>query len=602
MTLTTSEPLFDPAQTEIIRTIVQAAIDQSPTVRFESGTYEGNDQSGDGIVLLDSHDPSQADRCHVVIVGLTPIYGSRVVVAHTPSMASYLLGDVLLPAIGGELQPRFLLDSPRGEIRLYSPQGVLVGLMSASRWFVGTSEEGARVQFDPVGGIRLHDVDGHLRVAVSPTEGISVRDAVSGISGGTLRHDGLIVLDPATGERISITSGTTSAVPTPHWASQEVMSPGVTLGTPGIASFATNDDLDLRHVAASVDLDLGAQTMTPPAGFTEQSDVNHSGGLHTLHTSVASKDPADASPGVYNFTASTAGYSRSLGQTVIVRGGGPTSPAVRATQVGAIAEYNTALIELVIEVPPTTANGDLLVAFVALSGPNIPVGWAVPEGFIQLGVKASGLGTPLVLGGGVWYKRWSTGDPLTYTVLINMSGAVGSTKTQATTVAVSNPYAFPAGLDIRRNNRSMPRGRIAMVESTTNSPVFSTSGSPAPFPGTLETLTDVPLQALRSYQISYNLLIYEHANNGNGYVDVAIEIDGGGGWLSFHRSELAFHPGVTRNSLYISRTYIPPTDMSLDIRIRVLNAATGNGHTFFAFGANYDYRRTLTVDDVGAVY
>jgi hypothetical protein len=596
---------FDPRQTEIIQTIVATAIAQSPSVRFEAGTYEGVDQSGDGIVLLDSMDPDLPDRCHVVVVGHQPLYGARVVIAHTPRMASYLLGEVQIPAISGELQPRFLLDSPRGEIRLYDSQGILVGLLSSSRWFAGVSEEGSRVQIDPVGGVRLHDDGGHIRVSISPTEGVGVRDAVSGITGGILRYDGLVILDPETGERISITSGSTSAVPSPHWASLEAVSPGSTLSTPAISSFATGDDLDLRHVAASIDQDLGAQSMTAPGGFTERSDTNHSGGNHTLHTSSASRDPADASPGGYNFAPSTAGYSRALGQTVIVRGGGASSPAVRAVEVGLIYEFNTGLIELDVAAPPVVSDGDLLVAFLSLSGPNIPVGWAVPEGFIQLGVRAAGLGTTHVLGGGTWYKRWNFGDPLVYPILINMSSAVGLTKVHAIVLAIQNPYAFPAGLDIRRNNRSMPRGLIASVEATTHGTVASTSPDYSwsfPYPQYLEQLNDIPMLAGRSYEIAYNLLIYEFANNGGGYVDVAIELNTGAGWAWWHRAERStVVGGVDRSSLYISRIYKPIVDETVDVRIGVYNAATGNGHAFWPFGGG-DYRRVLSVTDVGAVY
>jgi hypothetical protein len=594
---------FDPRQTEIINTIVAAAIAQSPSVRFEAGTYEGVDQSGDGIVLLDSMDPGLSDRCHVVVVGHQPLYGARVVIAHTPRMASYLLGEVQIPAIGGELQPRFLLDSPRGEIRLYDSQGILVGLISASRWFAGVSEEGSRVQIDPVGGIRFHDSGGHIRASISSTEGISIRDAVSGISGGILRHDGLLVLDPATGERISITSGTTSAVPTPHWASQEAMSPGSALGTPAIAAFATGDDLDLRHVAASAEQDLGLQSMTSPGGFTERSDTSLSGGLHTLHTSAASKDPADASPGGYNFTPSTASYTRTVGQTVIVRGGGATSPVVRATEVGLVQEFNTGLITLTVNAPPITADGDLLVAFLALSGPNIPVGWGVPEGFIELGVRASGLGTTQVLGAGCWYKRWSSGDPLSYTIQINMSAGVGLTKVHAVVLAISDPYAYPGGLDIRRNNRSMPRGLIAESIEATNWGGFYNYQ----LPQYSQEITGIQLLAGRSYRIKYSAPIADFVLTDSAQkVTVGIQMNTGSGYAFWRRTERKFPLSGAADPLtteiLLDAIYRPVSNITISIRMAIWDmASSGYGHFTAIYGGG-DYSRILTVTDEGAAF
>jgi len=367
------------------------------------------------------------------------------------------------------------VDSTQGIVRFLASETV-VGYMDATRWELGVPGE-SLARLDPLGGLRLRDSDDVLRAQLSAPEGLILRTPSTGVSGVILADDGLIVIDPDTGDRISVTSGAATAAPTPRWASSvsAVDPAGTTHGTPAVTAFGTGDDIDIRFVAASDNSDLGAETWTPPGSYTERSDFSDDGGGITLGTSSATRDPAIASPGVANFTSTESNWSRRNGHSVIVRGGGGTSPSFRAASSGAVVESNGPTIPASLALPTGTATGDMLIAFVAIASSQIPIGWTVPAGWKQLGVAVAGLGTPHVLGSGIWYKQAQAGEPASQSVTINMSAAA-FTKVHGTVIAIQDPYTFPGGLDIRRNNRSMPRGLERSVVRTTDTSTFTTSG------------------------------------------------------------------------------------------------------------------------------
>lgn len=362
--------------------------------------------------------------------------------------------QIVLP-YGAETGRRIVFDGNTGSVTFYNEADEIVGYLDDLQWFVGADDVG-RVRLDPVGGIRLWDENSEVRVLISPHEGVQVREADSGITGVVVRHDGIVVADPATGETISLTTGGRSSLPAPRWAGTEQVSPTASHSTPAISSFGDGNHLDLRFVSAAAAGNLGAQSYTPPAGWTESSDVSTTSGI-SLQTSTARRSPAQPSPGVANFTSTTGSYTRRVGHSVIVRGGHHhVTPAVTATEVGSIKTFSTATIPLVVDAPPSVSDGDLLFAHICLAGGAIPVGWTVPAGWVQLGVHAAGVGTSFVLGSGIWYRQWHTGDPLQETLLINMSTAV-ATRVHATLTRVSSPFLFPGGVQIRVGDRPIRR-------------------------------------------------------------------------------------------------------------------------------------------------
>lgn len=516
--------------------------------------------------------------------------------AGATAMRTSIQSKIVLP-FGAETGRHIVLDGEAGYIAFFDENDVLVGYMDETLWFTGV-EGGLRAILDPFGGLRLRDEDDNTRVQLSSTEGLVVRDATSGISGLTARHDGLIVTDPEDGGRISIASGTTGAVPTPNWASAFETNPGTSHVAPALDGFGTADDFSLRFVCASVASDLGAQSYSPPASHTERSDLNSSGSGITLASSVATRGPVtDETAGT--FTSTSSGWTRSNGHTVLVRGGGASSPSHRSISTQT-SLATTKTITMTVNVPTGATEGDLIVACVGLAGASVPVGWTVPEGFVQLGLQVDGLGTSHVLGSGVWIARVPASPPSSYTFTINMAAAT-STRVHVNAVAIQNPYAYPSGLDIRFNNRSMPRGLVKeTIEQTDTTPVADTS-----LPLNLCTVSNAELLAGRSYRIWFNNPNYIFAALGTGCRWVAvIQRDPGTGYVDFYRvgSRQLASAGTDAGSFSGGITYVPPADETSSWRVQVQNAASGAGYTIQFNNASTDRRRILTIDDIGAAY
>lgn len=597
----------------ISQSVVSEVVDRPRVTHTLAGNVEDLDEALDVIqIRMDQEtmgaDPTQSDNYEYPGVipahrqGETFIDEQVRVTFDGPSGASAMRTSVesriVLP-FGTESGRHIVLDGEAGFIAFFDENDVLVGYMDETLWFTGV-EGGLRAILDPFGGLRLRDEDDNTRVQVSSTEGLVVRDASTGISGLTARHDGLIVVDPVDGGRISIASGTTGAVPTPNWISQAETNPGTTHVAPALSGFGTGDDFALHFVCASAASDLGAQSYTPPASHTERSDLNDSGSGVTLASSVATQG------GITNdvaatFTNTSSGWTRSNGHTVLVRGGGVSSPSFRSATTEVVVA-STKAIPVTVDVPTGAVEGDVVMAFVGLAGASVPVGWTVPEGFVQLGLQVDGLGTSHVLGSGVWFSRVPASPPATYSFTLNMAAA-GLTKVQVTAVVIQNPYAYPTGLDVRFNNRSMPRGQIASAVSSANTGAFTN----ATLPQTLETLSNVELLAGRTYEVSYGLPIYEFAALGAGCrVECAIQIDdnmpSGPGFINLKRTQRQMSAaGTERGEISISHDYVPTSDQTVDFRVRLTNSASGAGYTFQAFGID-DYKRELKVEDKGAVY
>jgi len=495
---------------------------------------------------------------------------------------------------------RVEIDGNQGAILFYDDFDEVVGYLDPNQWFVG-GIEGLQARLDPIGGLRLRDDDGEARSTLSATEGLILRDPVSGISGAILTSSGLTVIDPVTGDRVSITSGSVSSVPIPNYSGASAHI-GATHGAPAVASFGTGDDLDIRFASASALAPLGAQTWTPPSGFTERSDQNNSASI-SLATSVATKDPSDAAPAIANFTSTTTNFDRSNTHSVIVRGGGGTSPSYASINANPVIDFGGQQLVFDITAPSGVVSGDLILAHVAIASLNVPVGWTVPDGWTQLGIQVEGLGTNHVHGSGLWYKRAGPSEPTSESVAINMT-APGHTRIQATTIRISNPFVFPAGLDIRRNNRSMPRGLVGEVVSAANTPTWNA----VDLPQVIDTIpTSIKVQAGRKYRVQYVCPIYDLATlsaTSRWYVAIEINENAGGGWVEFHRTFYrGLHSaGTEYNSLNGGRFYTPTADRTVDVRTRAI-MESGSPTTFtIRFHGLGTWTRSLTVEDAGAVF
>jgi hypothetical protein len=594
---------YDPNLVRLIRTIVNGSIAESKRKTKIPGTLSGVVEDLDSdldvvYVRMDQEatqsDPTVSDnydfpgvvavnRLGETFIDETVRVTFDAISATASAMRTGVENKIVLP-FGTEEGQRIILDGNEGAIGFFAEDDQLVGFLDALQWFVGSSGTGL-VRIDPVGGLRVWDINDKLRVSVGAEDGLQVREPVSGVSGVTARHDGIIIADPSTGETISISSGQTSSVPAPHWASLPGTSATTTHATPAINSFKTGDDLDLRFVAASSASALGAQSYTAPGSYTELADVYESGAV-SLGTSVASRDPAITSPGVANFTSSTSTFTRRIGHSVIIRGGGGTSPTVSAVEPSAVQTFEGKTITTTFEAPPGVVDGELVIAHVA---------WAVPAGWIQLGVQSAGVGTSHILGSGIWYKAYQTGDPLEETVVINMN-AVGTTKVQAMIATVADPYRFPVGLDIRRNNISMPRGKIAQAIATTTEP-----STGATFTVSDLQLPNVELLAGRTYSIHYHEpnVAFELSSSAPGRWDFLLEKDGvrigSFGSIQLVTTSAAAYRLPLDSTIY----YTPVANETVDFT--VVAEESDDGMTCSLVGAATQ-QRAFTIMDLGANY
>lgn len=612
---------YDPDLVKLVRTIVNGTLAESQRKVKVPGTLAGVVEDLDSdldvvYVRMDQEsmqsDPTVSDNYD--FPGVMPVsrlgetYTDEAVrvtfdaiSATASAMRTGVENKIVLP-FGTEAGQRIILDGNEGAIGFFNEQDELVGFLDALQWFVGTSGVGL-VRIDPIGGIRIWDINDQIRIMLGADDGIQVRDPVAGISGVSLRQDGIIVTDPDTGETISITSGGASSVPAPHWAAtpSEVMT--TAHATPDLHSHSySGDDIDIRFTAASAPSNLGAQSYTPPAGYTEQSEAYLAGPISLL-ASVATRHPALQDPGVANFTASTSAFTRHIGHSVIVHGGGSLSPSVSGAQASPVQTFTSKTITTQFTAPPTIADGDIVLAHVAVASNVVPQSWATPpnSGWVQVGVHAAGLGTTDVLGSGIWYKVYKTGDPLTETVVINMNN-VGTSKVQAMIVSISNAYKFPTGLDIKRNNVSMPRGQVAQEVETANTAAWTG----ADLPRHVTTVLPVRMLAGRKYSIEFvspNNEFNVVTNPARMQMVIQASVNGGA-WGNVRLVGQWQSPqvGVQRMPIIGSATYVPSADADIAWRVEIQDLITGGYTIQLLTGVTSVVQRTLTVTDEGAEY
>jgi len=607
----------------LVRTIVQASINEAQaavrTPRILTGVVEDMDDDLDTVYIrMDqeamSGDPTLSNNWDAPgVIAATrlgeTVIGEQVRVSFDGSAGASAQNTSVPTRIvrpfGVETGQRMVFDGGLGTIEFWNDDNVLVGFLDATQWFLGVPGQ-ALARIDPTGGLRLRDDDDVLRVQLSPYEGLTLRDAATGVSSAILRPDGLVVIDPASGDQISITSGNISSVPTPKWAGEAtvLVGPFDFHGTPAVSSFGTGDDIDIRFVCVASPENEGAQTYTPPAGYTERSDVIGTGALSSLATSVATRDPALASPGAALFDNTHNNWWRHNGHSVIVRGGGPTSPSFRSISADPVVATSQSTVVLTINYPAGVVAGDLLLAFVVCAGPALPIAWSVPAGWVQLGVQVAGADN-YFLSSGVWFKRAEAGEPTSAQVTINMSSPA-TTQFQATAVAIQNPKVYGAGLDIRRNNRSMPRGLVAEATPITAS---TTDWAYTSLPQTIITANDVPMSAGRKYRPRfYCTSIKLTMTDGNeGHFGLFIQRDGGAGFVDVlglgQRQRYGSKPSAftfDREPMSGDLDYVPTADETADWRVQLVHVGGVNYSVQLEASATGPIR--FWFEDIGAVF
>src|SRR5690606_1196549 len=141
-----------------------------------------------------------------------------------------------------------------------------------------------------------------------------------------------------------------------------------------------------------------------------------------------------------------------------------------------------------------------------------------------------------VLASGVWYKVATAEDERVGSVRVNINmAATGTTRLTAIAVAVQDAYRYPSGLDIRLNNRSMPRGVIHRVERTSPTPTWTG----AQLPQVAIAMTgDVHLMAGRRYRLHWRDTVEQGILTAGHHIRMIFQIskNGGSSWTNVARA------------------------------------------------------------------
>jgi hypothetical protein len=605
--MTDSEQL-DPRLVAVIRSLVQAMAEQTEarprTSRSLSGVVEHLDPEEldvvwarmDGEAMMS--DPYESDNYEVPGVIPSIRLGNTL-----PDEQVRLLFDgangatathtgvesrIILP-FGATEGVRILLDGELGVIVFFDRDDDLVGLLEPQQWSIGKPGWGL-LRLDPVGGLRIRDSEDRLRAILSPTEGLNLRNPDEGTAGCRMNHEGLTLQDPVSGDQIQIVAGGLAAAPEPRWRGSEATTPGASHTTPAMARF-TALHVKRRCTAASAAANLGSQSYSMPASYTERSNVNNSGGGLTLASSVATRHGA-VNGDAGTFTNTSSAFTRQNGHTVVVRGDGPSQATVRDVEVGPVVQSTDATIPFTVDAP-SAVDHDFALACVSITSDRIPVGWTTPDGWQLLGAQVSGIGTSHICASGVWFAHLHDPIPAFEELIINMGSSGGLTKVQATVVTIANPFHFPAGVDIRRNNVSMPRGLLAALDVPAFGPVDVTTVVP-------DTTVTLSLRAGRTYSIEFiapaaQLATFQTSNvwtirlqrNGSDFPGASI--------LSRHKMG-----GQQGGSMITGgggkRVYVPDADETSTWRIR-LHRTIGSESTMELTGLSH-----FVITDIGAVF
>jgi hypothetical protein len=494
---------------------------------------------------------------------------------------------IVLP-FGATSGRRIVLDGDAGAIAFYDDNDQLVGLLYSDQWYAGNID-GAHVQLDPFGGVRVFNSDGLLTVIVDPSGQITLRDPAAGTNLVEVSTEGVKVLDPVKGQDIVISSANAGAIPAPRYAGSAEASPGTSHDTPAAVGWHPND-LEIRHVAAWIAGAAGANVFTPPTNYLERFDAQDATAGVAMAATVVTRQPAVPNA-VRTFTSSLAGYTFSVGHTVVVRGTDAQVPTYRSV-AQAFTTFTSAQNQYALSMGPPAgvAAGDVLVAFVSFgnSGGGVPSAWSVPDGWTFLGAKFAQFGTT-TLATGVWYKIATASEPTTYDIDITAPGG-GVKRFHSSIVAIQTPGQLASGADIKIGGLSVSRGIVKrQTPLTVSSAVFTTSGN------TDFVITDVPLIAGRRYKLRLHTP-YSHAavDNANIFTADARVNSAVVGQIARFR-----HPAtVTEEILNSATDFTVVSDGLYNIDVRVeLDAAGAGGNLQFLGSA--DAPRYIEVADDG---
>jgi hypothetical protein len=384
------------------------------------------------------------------------------------SFAAILHGFAL--PFGRTAGRRIVFDGDAAEIRFYNAADELVGFLGTNRWFAGRETGGARVQLDPLGGLRIFDENG-LLVGVFDGQGLQIRDPLTGLVHVNVGHHGT-TFTAQDGKQIHLIPSQDGNLVVPKWAGLAPPSfPGANVATPPLVAFTPND-LELRYGIVGSNVTFPT-TFTPPAGYTEVFDEDDDASALTLAVTCARRQPA-VPDATRNFVCSEAGHVFHNGHTLLVRANdtGP-APSVRSHSKG----FSTTTAEdvtLTLAAPAGVADLDVEIAEVSVynKGGFVPTSWSVPEGWQFLGAVFQTLGATETLASGFWWKQATASEPANYSVEVQIPGP-GTKRFHTSIVAVQDAGILEGGSDIRFEPQSACRV-FAAVGTNTNFPALAT--------------------------------------------------------------------------------------------------------------------------------
>ena len=443
----------------VVRQIVKAAIDESnarariPAIL--SGAVEDLDVEDRDVayVRMDAEtmgsDPTQSDNwdapgiVYTTRLGATQI-GEQVRVSFdgTAGGSASLTAapnSIVLP-FGQETGNRIVLDGSQGLIIIGDP---------------GPDAPGARIELDPVGGIRIRSHDDVL-VGLIDQHGHTIRDNDTGLVIGEFHGGHFRLVDPAGTDDIEMVTSSTGTLPNPKYDSATNLGASSTITTPTSPTFTSNppDDFAIYH-AATGNVVSQANTFTPPAGTTERVDTVHNTGTATLAVGLATLDPATGAAGT--FTSSTSNWSSRVGTQVVIKGGGTTSPSFRSIAEANFGPITGGTTSATVPKPAGTIAGDVMLAFVSMynAGGSVPTGWNTPDGWVFLGADFRVVNLVGTVAAGVWAKLAGASEPSDYT--IDITFGAGSKRLHAAIITIQSPALISGGAHIRMSGHPIRR-------------------------------------------------------------------------------------------------------------------------------------------------
>lgn len=501
------------------------------------------------------------------------------------------LRTLVLPG-GAITGTRIVIDGTDGSIKFYDENDVLVGLLSPDQWYVGAEDNPdfpSRVVLDPLTGIRLYRA-GSAGAAVGATlsggRGLEFTNS-EGVITSALDQYGYTLSDVTGGQGITLTNGALdNQVPEPHVATTATAAPGSTIDTPAAVGFDANDFV-LRFATVFADSELGAQSMTPPAGYTERVDLNSSSNGATHGHTIATDQPGSGA--VATFTSTSSAWDVDNAHTVVVKSaaGTPTSYRSAVTTFDATTEQT---FDLSFAKPTGLTAGDLMVGCVSFAHVNggLPLGYTIPNGWRQLSIQFA-----LVAGGClasiVVYKVADAGDVAgSGETVVIATGTDLAKLVKGTVVAIETPLLIDAVADIQIGGRSMSRG-VFFAER------FSSAANSAAYTSSLTDMAiSVAVKANRAYHIHVDTALL-YSNSTPGRFQFNVHVDGVRVGIVDTQSILNANDLVRHLKGEVA--YYPTADATVTITL-VTARAVGAG-TVTLVGVT-ESRRRLELIDVGA--